>query len=887
MPDPPCEVVVFAARRATSTSLLDILRDWSALGFVRQLYLVDVDSVRRDDLRVPCWIVENGTARVEVLQDRLAGIRAVDRVRICAVTEAAEMLHSVTRDEAHLLQGVVGASLPHASVTPVHAVGVTLQGASAAEELAWLGWHNVVIAPENSAAPNAGISPIVAGDVTLRRTHLVASLCSLMGLWRAESGCAFDDRPLLPGQMVMASRSYIRHLSATEVENALLQRLVNVDEGLPIPRLEGSSALFVEDEVTAVTEMADQLLEKHKYVMPRKREMPRPTSPKAIGPLQAITMFFSFLGHALVNAPRAFLDAAVHRISQRAASLVGSTVFGTGDSEYIVVVNGVRSDGRPASWAEVDEAAAEAAGRLSVGRTTQGSNADLSGLWKDFVGAGLTLMDAGSRSSDLAPLTAGARRAVVGTAARVAPNPAETYEPSASVAGYMKGWRLSSIDVVQERLLYDELGSLGESQPHLRSAVAKDQARMREWFKPRRRSYTGRVGFRLGQALKETRDEIAGLVEGLGRAVQASAVPDEIEAEQDRLAKRLRLILLLAVLLLVGLVALTAFGPITLLIGAAIGVVMVISWFVSSLLTFTRGQRNLFAVLHRREELNTQIEVMRQQLADAIEDLRRLSRAYRQYLDWSRAFGTFVRGPLGSPPAETGRQVVLGTGLPRNCRMGLARPEQPVIDEVAMRLKRDLFTVGWASQFWDSFVADVPVELGKDAFRVREDSELLWSDPGITRQSILTAWSAAIGTRGIREGVAPELRQRVSELLSAPDSTMPSRLLAQVETRSYGTGDIESLDYASFMSDLDTGQRVGGAHQAFDRQIFAANPQVSEPWQVSETWTGEPSQQLSRTVVLTQLSAGFYSYDLTSGPQDEEPTEEPANLQVSTQPPPM
>jgi hypothetical protein len=861
-PGPTCEVTLLVARRATATSLLDILRDWSALGFVRPTHLVDVDSVRPDDLRVPCWIVENGTARVEILQENLANSGAVTRVRLCAVTEAAETVHSVTADEAHELQGVVRASLPDVRLTTVHAIGVTLQGAPTTEELAWLGWHNVAVAPENSSAPTAGVSPIVAGDTTLRRTHLAASLCSLMGLWRDEDGCAFDDRPLLPGQMVMASRSFNRHLSATDVENELLRRMISMDEGLPVPRLDGSSAWVIEDEVTAVTEMADQLLDLHRDVMPRQRQMPPARPLEKLGPLKAIKMLLSFLWSALINAPRAFLDAAVYRISQQAASLVGSTVFGTGDSEYIVVVKGVRSDGRCASWAEVDEAVAGAADRLGVPRTSEGANADLSSLWKDFVGGGLTLMDAGTRLVDLPPLNKGGRRAVVRTADRVAPNPADTYEPSPSVAGHIQGWRLSSNDVVQARLLDGQLGRLAESQPHLRSDVEKDRARLQKWFQPRRRSYTGQLGSRLGKAVHQTREEIARLVEALGRAVQTAAVPDEIAREQDRLATTLRLILVVAVVLVAGVIAFVALGPLAPIIGALIGAAVVITWFVSSMVAFLNGQRNLFALLHRREELNTQIGVLRQQLADAIEDLRRLSRAYRQYLDWSRALGAFVQAPLGSPPAKAGRPIVVGTGLPRNCRMGLARPDEPVIEEVAMLLKQDLFTAGWASQFWDSFIADVPVELGKDAFRVREDNELLWSDPGVASHSVLTAWSLAIVARGIRVEAVPQLRERVWELLLKGNSDLTSRLLAQVETRSFGTGDIEALDYASFMSDLDAGQWVGGAHQAFDRKMFATTPAASQPWQVTETWTGQPSRGLSRTAVVTQLSSGFYAYDL-------------------------
>jgi hypothetical protein len=203
-----------------------------------------------------------------------------------------------------------------------------------------------------------------------------------------------------------------------------------------------------------------------------------------------------------------------------------------------------------------------------------------------------------------------------------------------------------------------------------------------------------------------------------------------------------------------------------------------------------------------------------------------------------------------------------------------------------MRLKRDLFTVGWASHFWEAFVADVPVELGRDAYRVREDSELLWSDPGVAKHSVLTSWSHAIAARGIREGAAPDLREHAWALLSTDNSEMTSRLLAQVQTRSFGTGDIEPLDYASFMSGLDNKEAVAGQNQAFDRQMFAPAPR-GEPWQVTETWTGEPSNRLSRTVVVTQLSSGFYPYDLAIGRALPGGTDESPSLPVAAPRPGM
>ena len=288
------------------------------------------------------------------------------------------------------------------------------------------------------------------------------------------------------------------------------------------------------------------------------------------------------------------------------------------------------------------------------------------------------------------------------------------------------------------------------------------------------------------------------------------------------------------------------------------GIVLV--WLISSLLTFMRAQRDLFALLHTRRELAAQIETLQQHLLDAVEDLRRLTRAYRQYLDWSRAFGRFVAAPLGRPPALIDDEVVLGNGFPRNHRFGAARPDAQVLDETATRLKRDLFGVGWASNAWDAFLRDVPQEVGSQAFRIREDVDVLFADPGVASESLLTTWANVVAQREDWEGATEALRSKVADLMTGGGTDLVPKLLAQVETRD-AQGCLETVRYESFVNRLDDPAANTGHHQSFARDLFGPHA-GDEPWRVAETVSHQESAHFGRTIVVTQFSHGFQSYEL-------------------------
>lgn len=884
----PAALVVVAARRSTIVSLVDVLRDWSSIGLIGPVHAVDVDSMRPGELLVPCTVVAAGANRGAVLQEEAASRESADMssdtVRLCALTEITDTVSSVSDDEALSLLETVRTALPGVEIVPLHLIGIALHGATPTQELGWLGWHNVVIAPENSLAPTQGVSPIVSGtNDPVRVTHFAAAVCSLGGLWAAEPSGPLDARPIAPGRAMVAARSFTRHLSAAAVESELLTRLADVGQGYPVPLFEGASAWVIEDEVAAVTDMAEALLTKHADLFARPREMPRPTPPKRIGAIDALKMLFTFLGQAIRNAPKAFLNRAISDASARTAALVGGAVFGKGEAAYAVVVHGVRADGLPASWADIDEAlevaAAHVVGRPAVHR----SDADLSTLWKDFVGGGLTLLDAGARSPEMPPRMTGSRRGIVTTATRVAPDPAECFAPAQGVAPYLRDPEVSSYDPVAARALHDQLATLGERQPHILGQVSSAKTDLQHWFRDRERSYTGRVGLRLMQAVAGVRDEITSYSAALRAAQSASEVPSQIEQQQRGLASKLKLACVLALLAFLAVGVITALGSPGWRFLVAMTVAIAAVWLAASLAMFIRGQRDLFTLLHRRRELTGQVEILRQHLADALEDMRRLSRAYRQYLDWAKAFGRFVQAPLGRPSAQADSEFLIGSGFPRNHRFGAARPDDVVLDETAAMMKRDMFGVGWASEAWQAFIADVPREMGKDAFRLREDSDLLFVDPGVARDSLLSAWADTVVKREDWLGATETLRERVDGLLGGPDAGFAPQLLADVDTRA-ADGTVESISYASFINRLDSEVAPSGPQQRFDRAIFADHAQGAEPWRVAEHLATSSSAHLGRTLVVTQLSRGFNPYDLSLGPQRSPTEPEPSGTPATSTP---
>jgi len=857
------ELVVVAAKAAEYVGIRDVLQDWSALGLIEQVTLVNIDSLASDDVRIPCMVLSRGDARPALLQDELAARERTALARVVALSQIATAVSGLSDQEALGLVAQVSAALPTVNVARIHLVGMTTPRdgvVPALDELAWLGWHNVVVAPENAQSPTSGVSPIVMDEASpLSTLQLAGCLSSLTGLWSRQPSAALDDIPVAPGHSLVAARSFTRHLSAEAVESELIGRLADVTGGYPVPRVDGTSAEVIDDEVGAVTSMAQALERKHQYVFAGARAEPQLAPRKNIRAGELLKMFFSFLWHALRNAPRAFVDRVVYDVSRGTAAAVNRAVFGSSDPAFKVVVNGIGPDGKPASWEDFDAALAQLDARAEGGRDViQHAAADLSPLWRDFLSAGMTLLDAGTRSAELAPQMKGSKRAVIVDPARVAPDPTIEFEISGEVAPYINRSAVAPHDIVAARDVYQQLDEVPERAPHLIGNAAKAKQALQAFFYERERTFTGRFGYRIFQDLDRCRKELAQYDGEIRRLQSATEANEAIYEQQRRLARRLKVILVVALAVLLAATLLTVLGVIGLVVMGIVAVVVLLGWLVTSVTAFVRGQTTLFALLHQRQQSADHEAILRQNTAAARDDLRRLGRAYRQYLDWARAFGTFVQAPLGRPAALAGWDLLLGTGFPRNHRFGSAKPEESVVEQSAARLRGELFNVGWMNEAWGRFLGDLP-DIGSDGYRLGENRDLLFSDPQISRDSLLTRWSTAVAQRHWSGG-PQALRKDVETALHTTARELMPMLLANVETRSQN-GEVTRTGLSEFFSGLDElGSDTG---HMFVRSMFSATTESAEPWRVAQTIQDSSAQDFSQMIVVTQLSRGFSPRDLS------------------------
>jgi hypothetical protein len=247
--------------------------------------------------------------------------------------------------------------------------------------------------------------------------------------------------------------------------------------------------------------------------------------------------------------------------------------------------------------------------------------------------------------------------------------------------------------------------------------------------------------------------------------------------------------------------------------------------------------------------------VVKANLTEALTDLRRLQRTYRQFLDWARALGTFAQAPWGKHEARADRESAFGAGYPHNHRFGTALPDPAAVDQVAARLRPQLFPVGWTSRPWDAFVADLPL-IGADTHFLEEDRNLIYSDRAVSTQSILTQWSEAVAARDWTGGHA-QVVDELQEVLKKDVDAYRQLLLGRVTTLTI-EGEPSTETYDEFMAGVP-GDPVSGS---FSRGLFADGPDTPEPWRVDWALATDPHDEFSCSLVLTQFSVGFSARDL-------------------------
>jgi len=852
-------LVVIIAPPGPLGGVQDVLRDWSAVGLVEPFLWVDSSMI--SDGYVGAFSTNGGTHKATSLQ-AVATATRYDRVRIVVLVPMVQGAAVVSSADEQRVAELLEVSTGGARVTRVRAIVSRVGDAARSDEIARSGWHNIMVAAEQSEGPGLGHSLLPAtSDPIALAPHTAANIAGLIGLWSDVAESPLDDEAILPGASIRLARSFYRRMQSQELETELRVRVTATSESLPLPIEGGAPAVYVQDNALATSTMSNALWERHREVLRGPREQRRPADVKPIGLFGALKMFFGFLWASLRNAPQQWYRSVVTAVASRAAGAVHGLVFGATPAAYAVVVNGVTSNGLPVGWAELSEAADAIDEALEEPGQVREHHAisDFSSLWKEYSAGALTLADGGERVEGLTPVQIGTRRAVLRTAALCVPSPDARFdEIPGHLAAHIGVASVEAYDILAINNLHQRL-TIVQQEPGLGLEAGRTIEALSLWNNANKGSYAARVGSTLGESLMRTADEIKVLLRDLKAAGATEDIPAAIAARQSKLARTMRIVSIIfgVVAVIIGVVF--AIGYISAAIAGIAAGVTVLTWFISLVVTFYRGQRDLFRLLNARQELAAQAELMKRNLRQAVRDLRRLTDAYAQFLAWSRLLGSMLEAPLGAVPTGSDDGTRLDPDLPLAVRLGSA-----VVDEIAMgnavtALRRDVFRVGWLADPWNALIAAAPALLGPDAYELRDDPGAIFRQPA-GEESLLTRWVSAVDEHGIDPQVANRLWTTIRDELDTSKREIAAELLGSIVE--LGKTAASRVRIETFMAQVDTPEALTAPAQ-FDLAVFTPTGRSANRAQVVRTWGKSQRRGLSQIAVLTQFTAGAPAYEYT------------------------
>jgi hypothetical protein len=869
---------VIIAPHGPADGVLDALQDLSALHRVSDFLWVCAEQV--DGREVPALEVRDGDRRGTSVQEALIAHRH-DRIRVCVLVPLVADAACVPSRVEQAVAEMVSDSAGGARVERLRVALVRPDAGRDKGDLAREGWHNLLLAPEESAGPGYPhhLLPASSDPIEIGR-HAAPAIAGILGLWTGLEQGPLDDDAVLPGHTVRQVRSFYRQLDASAVERELRDRVSSVRDAMPIPREHGEVAVYVEDVQLATSAMAKALWTKHAAVLHSPRVRPTVGEVRPIGPWAAVKMLFGFLGAALRNAPATWYATVMNSAASSAASSVQSVVFGGAPAAYEVVVKNMTASGVPASWTDL----ADASRQLDDAFVARGeareheSPVRLGGLWRDYAMAALTLADGGQRDPALPPVHVGASRGVVRDGKDCVPGREHAFtELSGYIAATVGVDRVEPVDVLGAHTLRRRLDHLAEDPV---AALDADRARqtLQRWQTDRSRSFGVQVGSVLGRRVIEVADEIRQLLQSIA-ALAAAGQPDAAsQARQRKLARWLRFLLIAAGVILVALVVLGALGVIGWSLVGAVAAGTVLAWFGTSVGLFMTRQRELFRELNRRRAAVTQMEANRTNLRSALRDQRHLSAAYQQFLVWSAVLGTFLEQPFGFAHAgDAGVWGGLVDGLPISARIGAAVVEPAQVAEVAALARRDVFATGWLSGPFETLVREAPTRIGPDAQDLRDDPAGLFALPAGPADSLLVRWQSSLATDGVGTTSGDVLWGHVLDQLNGRDQgqQLRDRLVTGVRP-SDGSSSVPCADFMAGVDETD----VPRGRQRFDAAVLTSDARVSGRDAVDSTWGATVHDGLGRVAVLVQLGEGLPVYDFavasSESPDDAMAAEAPA-----------
>lgn len=834
-------VLVVPRRRAED--VVSVLADYSAVGLLAPFVWVDADDA--GGASTPATMVRNGRAEPVVLQQVLTGER-YERIRVTVLVPIdAPAAERVSLSAEQAVEQVARSSSMGAKVGLLRLLLTPGDGTVVAPDPTVIleGWHNLLVAPEDSTAPGLGAVPWggLPEPLDVAR-HVAPVVAGVTGLWAGVGQTPFDNLEILPGQTVRAVRAFYRRLDSSEVEEKLRGQLFDPAGRLPLPHGGQIPVMYVSDVPAATQSMARALWTKHRDVLRGPRVATADAGAQAISIWSAVTMFLRFMGAALRSAPGAWWSAVTGSLTSAVASTVQGTVFGGRESAFEVVTGSELAD-----WQTLGRSAESLSSQIGAGQPGQLAHHDLSSLWSDFVNGAFTLADGGRRVDGLNPIQVGSGIGVLANAADVVPGPAENFSAiSTSLAAVVQLGTVEGADVIGAATLSERLrGAYSDPAAGVEARTAGTE--LERWQAHTSRSYAAQVSNILVDFMNRARAEVAQLSDHIQRAATAVSVDEQLRARQQAIGTILKTLTFGIFGVLVVLVAMAGFSAVRWKFALITGGVMLVLYLLVSLALFLFAQRDLFAEMNLRQTQLNQLQTMQANLQAALQDVSRLSTAYGQLLSWCRVLGVMLRAPFGAPPPRRPAAGQLADGVPRCTQLGVADPSGEQADDAIHAIQRRLYALGWLTQPWQEMV-------GGAAAKLREDPDALFRMPGIGTGSGLDQWSVAVAGGRVRPAGGEALWARVEQMF-VEDSAIADMLTGSVLVPTLNRR-VSAAEFGAGMVD-----HRPGAAAPFDPTVFTHAATTAGRTAVAVDQPALVPGGLGYRVSVVQASDGLPPYD--------------------------
>jgi hypothetical protein len=333
----------------------------------------------------------------------------------------------------------------------------------------------------------------------------------------------------------------------------------------------------------------------------------------------------------------------------------------------------------------------------------------------------------------------------------------------------------------------------------------------------------------------------------------------ELGRKQERLAWALRVVFAVLLAVLAVLVVLGVRDTIETSTAVISGAAAVALGAGSSFGIFVAQQRNLFATLHQAQVRASQVEVNERNLVLAAQDLRRITQAYGQFLDWAAVLSVVIAQPYGEDQGPVADVLLVADGMPLSTAIGAAAPPDGLLAETVRRLRQDHYQPGWLDLPWEAVLASA-----MDRLEEGEGSDLTWlySEPS-GPDHLLSRWAELVETAGT--GDQPRMRAWQQVLERLPPAMLAAALPTDVRT---GDGTVRPLE--EFLAGIGAqapARSSGGPPPRFALESFGVDARVSGRAAVAESWSRSSTVGGWGQVCCTvQLSEGLPHWDLSWTP---------------------